>query len=89
LNGAASREPAETLVDLETRLSWVYRRAGTAMAITSCTTCFAFLCTVTSPIADVASFGIFAALVILMDYALVMTLFCTSVVLFHNHFEVR
>ena len=28
----------EILCDLETRMSWVYRRTGTAMAITSATT---------------------------------------------------
>merc|ERR1712085_34456 len=32
-------------------------------------------------------FGIFAAVVILIDYVLVMTLFCTSVVIYHNRFE--
>jgi len=33
----------DILTDLETRMSWVYRRTGTAMAITSATTCAAFL----------------------------------------------
>ena len=82
-------EPAATLVDFETRLSWVYRRSGYAMLTTSCTTCAAFLCTVGSPIPDVASFGIFAAFVIAMDYCLVMTLFCVSIVVYHDHFEGR
>ena len=73
--------------DLKTRLSYVYRRAGTAMLITSATTCSAFLCTVASPIASTKSFGIFAALVILMDYILVMSMFCTAVVIYHDYFE--
>lgn len=68
-------------------MSYVYRRAGLAMLITSATTCSAFLCTVASPIASTKSFGIFASLVIFMDYALVMTCFCTAVVLYHDHFE--
>jgi len=72
---------------LETRMTYVYRRAGLAMLITSATTCSAFLCTVTSPIASTKSFGIFASLVIFMDYVLVMTCFCTAVVLYHNYFE--
>jgi hypothetical protein len=83
---SAFKGPAVTR-DLKTRMSYVYRRAGTAMLITSATTCSAFLCTVASPIASTRSFGIFAALVILMDYILVMTMFCTAVVIYHNTFE--
>eukprot|EP00286_Rhodomonas_abbreviata_P000455 CAMPEP_0181291522 /NCGR_PEP_ID=MMETSP1101-20121128/2012_1 /TAXON_ID=46948 /ORGANISM="Rhodomonas abbreviata, Strain Caron Lab Isolate" /LENGTH=1010 /DNA_ID=CAMNT_0023395919 /DNA_START=391 /DNA_END=3423 /DNA_ORIENTATION=- len=73
--------------DLQTRMTWVWRKSGKAMAITSATTCMAFLCTCFSPIAGTRSFGIFAALVILWDYVLVMSLFCTAVVIYHNHFE--
>lgn len=75
------------LDSLETRLSYVYRRTGTAMLITSATTCSAFLCTLLIPIASVKAFGIFAAIVIFIDYVLVMSLFCTSVVIYHNKFE--
>jgi len=75
------------LESLESRMNWVYRRAGGAMAVTSATTCSAFLCTVASPIASTKSFGMFAALVIFFDFVLVMTLFCTSVVIYHNRFE--
>ncbi|GMH50940.1 hypothetical protein TrRE_jg3946 [Triparma retinervis] len=78
---------AHIVKDFETRMSYVYRRAGLAMLITSATTCSAFLCTVASPIASTKSFGIFASLVIFMDYALVMTCFCTAVVLYHDYFE--
>eukprot|EP00581_Thalassiosira_minuscula_P028224 CAMPEP_0183756486 /NCGR_PEP_ID=MMETSP0739-20130205/5061_1 /TAXON_ID=385413 /ORGANISM="Thalassiosira miniscula, Strain CCMP1093" /LENGTH=1155 /DNA_ID=CAMNT_0025993693 /DNA_START=45 /DNA_END=3512 /DNA_ORIENTATION=+ len=77
----------EILVDLETRMSWVYRRSGTAMAITSATTCAAFLCTLITPLASLQSFGIFAAVTIFIDYVLVMTLFCTAVIIYHNRFE--
>ena len=77
----------DVLTDLETRMSWVYRRTGTAMAITSATTCAAFLCTLITPLTSIQSFGIFAAVVIFIDYVLVMTLFCTSVVIYHNRYE--
>lgn len=78
----------EVLESLESRMSWVYRRSGSAMLLTSITTCAAFICTTfASPIAGTASFGIFAAFVIFFDYLLVMTLFCTSVVIYHNRFE--
>ena len=77
----------DILTDLETRMSWVYRRTGTAMAITSATTCAAFLCTLITPLTSIRSFGIFAAVVIFIDYVLVMTLFCTAVVIYHNRYE--
>ncbi len=82
-----SARKKELLESLETRMSWVYRRSGSAMLITSATTCFAFLCTVISPLASTQSFGIFAALVILFDYILVMTLFCTAVIIYHDRLE--
>lgn len=77
----------DVLTDLETRMSWVYRRTGTAMAITSATTCAAFLCTLITPLTSIQSFGIFAAVVIFVDYVLVMSLFCTAVVIYHNRYE--
>ena len=84
-----SQYHAELLGDFETRMSWVYRRTGTAMAITSATTCAAFLCTLITPLTSIQSFGIFAAFVIFFDYVLVMSLFCTAVVIYHNRFEDR
>ena len=83
----SSQQGTEVLESPQSRMSWVYRRSGQAMAITSATTCSAFLCTIVSPIAGTRSFGIFAALVILFDYILVMTLFCTAVILYHDRFE--
>jgi predicted RND superfamily exporter protein len=79
----------DKLDSLETRMSWVYRRTGTAMAITSATTCSAFLCTLITPLTSIQSFGIFAAVVILIDYILVMTLFCTAIVIYHDRYEDR
>jgi len=83
----SAHEGPEVLVDLETRMSWVYRRAGTAMLITSATTCSAFLCTCFTPLAEIMSFGIMASLVILMDYIWVMTLFCTACTIYHNMYD--
>ena len=79
----------EILKTLESRMSWVYRRTGSAMFITSATTCCAFLCTLITPLAGVRAFGVFAATVILINYLLVMSLFCTAVVIYHNKFETR
>jgi hypothetical protein len=75
---------------LTKRMSWVYRRAGLAMLITSLTTASAFVATaISSPIPTLAVFGIFAAAVIILDYCLVMTFLCSCVVVYHNWFEVR
>uniref|UniRef100_A0A7S1B9P9 SSD domain-containing protein n=2 Tax=Corethron hystrix TaxID=216773 RepID=A0A7S1B9P9_9STRA len=82
-------EDAYILESLESRMSWVYRRTGTAMAITSATTCLAFLSTLATPLNDVRAFGIFASLVVFIDYVLVMTLFCTAVVIYHSKFETK
>lgn len=57
------------------------------MLLTSATTSLAFLCTVISPIAGTKSFGIFASLVIFFDYILVMSLFCTAVIIYHDRLE--
>eukprot|EP00979_Chaetoceros_neogracilis_P001425 scaffold248_cov263-Chaetoceros_neogracile.AAC.24 len=53
----SARKGADVLESLETRMSWVYRRSGKAMLVTSATTCSAFLCTIISPIAGTRSFG--------------------------------
>jgi len=82
-----SKYHLDVLTDMETRMSWIYRRTGTAMAITSATTCAAFLCTLITPLPSIQSFGIFAAVVIFIDYVLVMTLFCTAVVIYHDRYE--
>ena len=68
-------------------MSWVYRKSGTAMLITSITTCAAFLCCVLTPIPGTQSFGIYAALVVAVDYLLVMTMFCSAVMVYSNHLE--
>lgn len=72
------------------RMSWVYRRAGLAMLITSLTTCAAFIASaLSSPIPELQNFGIFAAFVIFIDYVLVMTFLCANTIIFHNHFEMK
>jgi predicted RND superfamily exporter protein len=82
-------EGPAVLRDFETRLSWTYNRAASAMLITSFTTMAAFVATAVSPLVSIASFGIFAALVILADYILVITWFCSTVILHYMHIESR
>ena len=73
--------------DFATRMSWVFRKSGLAMALTSATTCSAFLVCLNTPLPPTQGFGIFAALVIFFDYILVMTMFCSAVMVYHNRFE--
>lgn len=83
----SAHKTCDILQSLELRMTWVYCRAGKAMAITSATTCLAFMCTLVSPIAGTRSFGIFASLVILFDYIFVMSMYCTAVIIYHDRFE--
>jgi len=70
-------------------MTWVYRRATSAMFVTSFTTMAAFVATATSPLVDVQSFGVFVAFAILVDFALVITWFPACLVWYHNHLESR
>jgi hypothetical protein len=63
--------PAEA--DLATRLSFAYRRAASAMFITSLTTAASFLVNAISPIPPIRLFGIYMALLIVSNYILVIT----------------
>ena len=58
---------------LASRLGFAYKRAATAMMITSVTTAAAFLVNTVSPIPPIRLFGIFMALLICVDYVLVIT----------------
>jgi multidrug efflux pump subunit AcrB len=65
------------------RLDFTYKRAMKAMGATSATTCVAFLATAVSPIMPIASFGIYAALCIFVNYLFVMTLFPPILMIWH------
>ena len=60
--------------DIEKRMAYTYRRAVKAILITSGTTAVAFLSTCFSPLMPIASFGIWAATVIGIDYILTITM---------------
>lgn len=79
----------EVTGSFQTRMLWTYRRAAGAMLITSFTTACAFFATALSPLAEVASFGIFAALCIIFDYLLVITWLPAIVVYYHNNWELK
>ena len=71
--------------DLNKRMSYTFRRATTAMAITSATTFIAFLATYFSPIMPVSSFGVWAGTAVMVNYLLVITYF-PAMVAFHYQY---
>ncbi|XP_078001163.1 protein dispatched homolog 1-like [Glandiceps talaboti] len=69
---------------LEYRLSDAYRRASVTMLITSLTTAVAFFVNATSPLLGVKSFGIFAGILVLVNYLTVIIFLPTVVITYHN-----
>jgi protein dispatched 1 len=66
---------------MEERVKHTMMRAGKAMLVTSSTTCGAFLATATSGLMPIAQFGIFAAMMIISNYIMVVTYFPACVVI--------
>ena len=69
--------------DTHQRLQYAYARALQSMANTSLTTAAAFLATAISPIMPIAAFGIYAAICVLMNYVLAMTML-PAVLIWHH-----
>jgi predicted RND superfamily exporter protein len=55
------------------RLAYSFRKAASAMLVTSITTAVSFLSTCLSPIMPICSFGIFSGIVITVNYLLIIT----------------
>ena len=72
---------------LECRISWAYKRASTAMLITSLTTALAFASNWVNRVLPVCLFGEFMFLLIMANYVLVVTMFPAVVVLSHLLFD--
>ena len=69
------------------RMSYTYRRAALAMLFTSLTTATAFMVSAASPFLAVNSFGVFAGLLILVNYMSVIVFLPCVVVTYHNWFS--
>lgn len=76
-------------VDLITRMSWTYRRAVRAMTVTSFTTAAAFFVTATSPIMPISTLGVWAGLLILIQYFLVITVYPCALIIWHRFWRPR
>merc|ERR550534_939567 len=63
------------------RMSFTYRKAGKAMALTTTTTCIAFLSLMTSNLPAIKTFGVYSSFVILFDFIFSLTVFPAGVML--------
>lgn len=75
--------------DYVTRMSWTYRRAVRAMSVTSFTTACAFFVTATSPIMPVGTLGIWAGLLIVFQFFLVITMYPCAVAIWERFWRRR
>lgn len=69
------------------RLNEAYRKSVISTLVTSITTMTAFLANALSPLLATRSFGVFAAILIGINYLSVITFFPTIVIFYHTHFE--
>lgn len=74
---------------VETRLDWTYRRAVSAMLVTSLTSSATFFIAATSPIMPIRLFGIAMGSTILANLVLVTTFFPAALLLWHRYLEHR
>lgn len=69
---------SETVIEFEgnyrKRMAYMFKRAGCATFITSLTTCAAFLANGFSEIMPIQAFGIFAAIIVMVNYILIALL---------------
>ena len=69
------------------RLSYVFRRATLAMLWTSLTTAIAFMVSAASPFLGVNSFGVFAGLLVFVNYLSVVFYLPCVIIVHHLYFE--
>lgn len=66
------------------RMQKAFNVAAKAMFATSCTTCISFVSNATSVFPAVSSFGLFAAMLVIMNYFAVITFFPAVISLYHQ-----
>jgi predicted RND superfamily exporter protein len=75
--------------DVRMRLAYSFRRAARATATTSSTTSVAFLANAFSPIMPIASFGIYAAVIIAVNYGLIIMFFPPLIIWYETSLKER
>lgn len=74
-NSAPSYDVFHRKVPNSLRLSWAYKKAGSAMLSTSLTTSLAFFGSIVSDIPPIRQFGFFMGFLVAMNYLMIMTWF--------------
>jgi protein dispatched 1 len=69
------------------RLAFAFRRATRAIALTSSTTSAAFMANVFSPLMPIVQFGVYAGIIILVNYVLVVFLFPSATIIYDRYFK--
>ena len=72
------------VVDVKRRMAYTFRRSMRAMAFTSSTTAIAFFANFFSPLMPMKSFGIFAGIIIVVNYIQVCFIFPCAVIVYEH-----
>jgi len=73
--------------DRNRRMSYAWKRAVRAIAVTSSTTAVAFMSNTLSPMMPIQSFGIYAAIIIPANYLIIVMIFPAAVIIYEDKFE--
>ena len=71
--------------DLEKRMAYAFRRAARAMAVTSSTTSVAFLANLASPMLPIRAFGVFAGVIVPVNYLLVCIVMPPAIIVYDKY----
>ena len=75
--------------DLHRRMAYSFKRSFSAILVTSSTTAFAFLSNAMSDIRPIRAFGIFAAIIIPVNFCLVIMIMPPAQILFDKYLKER
>lgn len=78
--------PPEIASDKRKRMAYTFRRASRAMSVTSSTTMAAFIANIFSPLMPIKSFGIYAGIIVPMQFFLVVAIFPSAVIVYEDFF---
>ena len=68
-------------------MAYAFRRAARAMAVTSSTTSVAFMANIFSPIMPIRGFGIYAGIIVPVNYLLVVMVLPPATIWYERHID--
>jgi len=69
------------------RMAYAFRRAARAIALTSSTTSAAFMANIFSPLMPIVQFGVYAGIIIVVNYILIVMLFPSATIIYERYFK--